>query len=827
MTTFHSRFQQLITYGHARVSHFRNVYDRFKQQYPRWHLTFRIILWGLGAGMAAFFLLCCFVYWGVFGPLPDYAQLAAIRNNTASQVYSEDGVILGKYYIDNRLNADFEEIAPVVIEALVATEDARFFEHGGIDIRAGFRVLFKTLVFQNESAGGGSTISQQLAKNLFPREDYSILSLPVNKIREIFTARRLERVYRKEELLHLYLNTVPFSENVYGIKVASQRFFNTSPNKLKIEEAAVLVGMLKGTSVYNPAKYPERSLSRRNTVLSQMEKYGYLTKPATDSLQKLPLVLDYHPESRFQGLATYFREHLRLELTEILRHYPKPDGTSYNLYTDGLKIHTTVDGRLQAFAEEAVAGHMKKLQKTFDEHWRGKKPWGNDKVLDYAKRNSPRYKTLKNRGLNATQIDSIFKKPVQMTLFHWSGTEKRKMLSPLDSIKYYLSLLNAGFLALEPQTGKVLAWVGGIDHRYFKYDHVKSRRPVGSTFKPVVYAAALEEGIQPCAYVENQLVSYPEYKHWTPENADGKYDGVYSMEGALAHSINTVSVHIALQTGIDKIKMLAKQMGITSEIPSEPAIALGAIEASLFDMVKVYGTLANDGIRPEPYYLAHIETAEGTVIVDFEKSRKIAHEKVLSGKTTVMMTKMLQTAVDSGTAQRLRQSYGLVGGIAGKTGTTQDHSDGWFIGYTPHIVAGVWVGGQLPQIRFRSMNLGQASNTALPIWGDFYQKSVANLAFKKWTNSAFPPLADSLRMLADCPLYLDEPPFGPDNFDNRGLLSGFFDLLAKDRTSDSARSEKRSTEAERIRRQNERIKEKRARKERSGNFWDRIFGREN
>jgi penicillin-binding protein 1A len=460
-----------------------------------------------GIGMLFLFFLSVLIYKGVLGPLPTYAELMAIQTRTASEVFSEDGVLLGKYYVENRVNADFEEISPNIINALVATEDARFFEHSGIDMRAWARVIIKSLLLFDESSGGGSTLSQQLAKNLYTRRDYWMMSLLVNKIREMFVARRLERIYTKEELLRLYLNTVPFSENVYGVKVASQRFFNKSPEDLAVEEAAVLVGMLKATTIYNPVRNPERALARRNTVLNQMEKYEYISEAECDSLKGLPIALKYHKEGHHSGLATYFREHLRLELDEVLKNYKKPDGSSYNLYTDGLKIYTTINARMQQYAEEAVSEYMPKLQQQFNKGWKKGVPWGGPRTLRKAMEGSKRYQNLKAKGLSEKAIEDIFNHPVRMTIFSWEEGEVEQEMSPLDSIKYYLTIINTGLLAIDPETGLIRAWVGGIDHKYFQYDHVKSRRPVGSIFKPVVYAQALLEGMLPCEYTENKLTA--------------------------------------------------------------------------------------------------------------------------------------------------------------------------------------------------------------------------------------------------------------------------------------------------------------------------------
>lgn len=755
----------------------RQKWSEFSGRSPR--LAWFVKWIGMPASLILFglFSFVLLVYLGAFGPLPSYYDLRDIRNNTASEVYSEDGVLLGKYYIENRILADFEELSPNIIHALVATEDARYFEHSGVDLRAFFRVLVKSILLFDDSSGGGSTLSQQLAKNLYPRRNHWLLSMPINKVREMLIARRLERVYSKEELLSLYLNTVPFSQNVFGIKVAAQRFFSKSTADLTVEEAAILIGMLKGTTIYNPLEYPERALTRRNTVLGQMEKYGYLEAGLLDSLQALPLGLHYQEEGNNQGLATYFREHLRLELNEILEDLEKPDGSPYNLYTDGLKIYTTINARMQQYAEEAVREHMTRVQRGFYEDWQKGVPWGRRSVLDNAIQSSNRYKTLKARGLSEEEIEEVFAKPFKMRIYNWEGGEEEKEMSPLDSIKYYLTLINAGFLAMEPQTGLVRAWVGGIDHKYFQYDHVKSKRQVGSTFKPIVYTQALINGMTPCEYTQNQLVTYAEYENWQPRNSNGKYGGVYSMEGALSHSVNAVTVEVLLRGGVDSTRLLARAMGVDSPIPAVPSISLGAVDASLLEMVQVYGTFANRGKKPDLHYLDRIETNDGQVLLKLERPKPASFKQVLEEETAAMMVRMLQSVVDSGTGRRLRYEFGLYNDIAGKTGTTQNHSDGWFLGFTPNLVAGAWVGAELPSVHFRTMSNGQGASTALPIYGRFMRKLYKDPEFRKMRNAEFPPLSDTAALKMDCPPYLDEMPIMNDFLKDFLENPAFFDYL--------------------------------------------------
>lgn len=665
------------------------------------------------------FLFYLSILTGLFGALPTNKALQSIRNSTPSEVYSADGVLLGRYYIQDRSNVSFKDISPNVIAALLATEDVRFYSHRGIDARSTFRVAFKTILLQEESSGGGSTLSQQLAKNLYPRKDYGILSTPVNKLKEMITANRLESFYSKEAILELYLNTVPMGSNVYGIERAAGRYFDTRAADLRIEQAAVLVGMLKATTSYNPRNYPERSRQRRNVVMNQMVKYGFLEAHKADSLKELPLGLSYNNKNSDSRIAPYFREQLRLELEEWCASHEKENGDNYNLYTDGLRIYTTINARLQAQAEKAVKQKMASVQALFNQHWKGRQPWGNNSnFINSAIKQSLRYKQLEEAGIDQAEINRVFNTQVKMSIFSWSGY-KSKVMSPRDSVMYYQRLLNTGLLAIDPQTGYVRVWIGGIDHRSFKYDHVLSRRQVGSTFKPFVYTAALENGLDPCQYFQNQRLSYPEYENWSPQNADGQYGGEYSMRGALAHSVNTISAQVLLQTGIEPTVKLAHQMGIHNEIPKVPSIALGTANLSLLEMVAAYTTFANKGRYNPPVYISKIKEQSGAVIFQHVPAPST---QAFSEENAAIMLELLKGVVEEGSASTLRSQYGLKMEIAGKTGTTQNHADGWFIGITPDLVTGVWVGAESPLVRFRTLALGQGAKTALPIWGEFMRR---------------------------------------------------------------------------------------------------------
>ena len=749
----------------------------FAQNWPR---LSRLVKWG---GISAFAgLALLFLSWGaILLTVPSVRELQQVRTQIASDIYTSDSLLLGRYYNEYRTVVPVEEIPQHVLNALVATEDERFFQHEGIDYRSWARVLIKTVLQGDESGGGGSTISQQLAKNLFPRRDFAILPLLVNKLREIAIALRLEQAYSKKELLGLYLNTVPFSENVFGIDVAARRFFNKPPVELLVEEGATLVGTLRATTYYNPARFPDRALQRRNVVIGQMIRNGYVEPAAGDSLQALPLALEYNPVVRNEDIAPYFLAHVRKELERLLADIRKPNGEAYNLYTDGLKVYTSLNSKMQRIAEAAVEEHLTEMQGRFDDHWKGRTaPWMDVRTVERAMKQSRRYQRLAAQGLTEAQIRQAFEKPDSMTVFTWAGP-RRAWMSPLDSLRHQLGLLQVGFIALEPYTGYVRAWVGGIDYSFFQYDHVTSHRQAGSVFKPVVYTQALRSGIEPCEQIPNELTVYHEYAEgdwavkdwrrddpephftldgkdeddWIPQNADGIYGGSYSLEGALVNSVNTVTVKLIMQVGVEPVVQLAREMGITSEVPTEPSIALGTAEVSLYDMSSAFATLASQGKQVRPHVIRRIETHDGTVLADFENSPR---KQVVDSARATMMTRMLESVATVGTASRLRWRYGLYNvPLAGKTGTSQNHADGWFIGYTPNLVVGAWVGGDSPLVRFRNFEYGQGAATALPICAIFLRQVLNESGLEKWQGGAFPKLPpEELRRL-DCPLRIKSP----------------------------------------------------------------------
>ena len=802
---------------------------QFRHRFPRLYRTLAglALVFTLGWTATWVFVLAATRGW-VGGPLPTTAALAKISNNNASEVYSADGVLLGRYFLENRVSAEFGELPPVLLDALVATEDARFYEHGGVDFRAMLRVLFKTVLGGNDSAGGGSTLSQQLAKNLYPRRHGLVLS----KLREMVIARRLERVYSKTEILNLYLNTVPFSQNIFGVKVAAQRFFGSEPAELRPEEAAVLVGMLKATTAYNPLRNPERSRERRNVVLTQMAKYGYLEADRLDSLRALPLTLSYYQESHNDGLATYFREALRGELTAFLTDKTKSDGSPYNLYTDGLRIETTLDAGMQAYAEEATYTHLRELQQSFLQHHTSTKAYGSEELVETEVRRSERYRRMRASGADEASIQTAFDTPVRVPLYDWeSRSTVVRDISPRDSIRYYLSLLNAGFLVLDPDDGAVQAWVGGIAHEYFKYDHVRSKRQVGSTFKPIVYAAALEGGMDPCEYHHNRLVTYTDWDEWQPRNSDDDYTGVYSMQGGLMRSVNSVTVDVIMNTGIDTVAQLARTLGIESPVPAVPSIALGTPEISLIEMVRVYAAFANGGFRVAPYYLERITDRRGRVVFEREEEDPDT-EPVLDPETPLLLTRLLQSVVDSGTARRLRYTYQLMGDLAGKTGTTQNQTDGWFLGYSPTLALGAWVGAEQPAVRWNSLRLGQGANTALPVAGRFLQLLYADPAYREHARASFAPLPDTTRAKLDCPPRLEEMPPAPEELYPwyTEPVRVIEDMFGRERVrprrppSTRERLERQRQRQAEIRRRNEKLERKRVRKKRRKQFFDDLFG---
>ncbi|MBL7917905.1 MAG: transglycosylase domain-containing protein, partial [Bacteroidia bacterium] len=726
-----------------------------------------ICVWG---PFALIFLLLFLISLGVFGELPSVEELQNPKSNLATEVYSSDLKVLGKYYSENRVNVKFENLDKDLVEALIATEDARFYEHSGVDVKALFRAAAG--VFGGGSSGGGSTITQQLAKMMYPRgEKLSKPGLVIRKMKEWITATRLEKSYTKEEIMAMYLNKFDFLNLAVGIKSAANIYFNKSCDSLQIEEAAMLVGMAKNPALFNPIRFPERSKQRRNVVLKQMVKYGYLPEEKYNELKEKELGINFHPEDHNEGPAPYFREYLRDNFlkTWCEKHINPETGKPYNIYKDGLKIYTTIDSRMQRYAEEAVNEHMHDLQKIFSKECLTKRnapfAWNVSKdeiksIMEASIKRSERYRVLKQQGLSHENIVQTFHKPANMRVYSLRG-EIDTVLTPYDSIKYYKSFLQTGFMAMEPQTGYVKAWVGGINHKHYKYDHVKvSKRQVGSTFKPFVYALAIQEGLSPCHQVPNvrTCITLPDGKEWCPSNSDGPNDKnngkMLTLKKALANSINYITAWVMKQYGPHAVVDLVKRLGITSEIPEVPSICLGTPDISVFEMVGAISTFANKGTYIQPTFITRIEDKNGKVLEEFIPNS----DEVFSEEKAYAMIQLMRGVVDGGTGSRLRGRYKLFNQIAGKTGTTQNNADGWFLGLTPELVAGAWVGGEDRSIHFNSMVEGQGATMALPIWGKFFNKVYADKTLKV-TNGEFPRPKN-----LDPNLELDCSKYDADNF---------------------------------------------------------------
>ncbi len=689
------------------------------------------LLWSLG-----FIFLAVFFY-GVanewFGSMPSFEELENPESNLASEVYSSDGLLLGTYFIENRSNVNYRDISPNIINALLAIEDIRFEEHSGIDERALIRVLYG--VISGNSRGGGSTLTQQLAKNLFPRGRLSTPELVMRKFKEWITALKLERYYSKEEIIAMYLNTVTYGHNTYGIKSATNAFFGINPDSLNIQQAALMAGVVNAPTRYSPISNPERSLKRRNLVLSQMQKYGYITKRQYDSISQLPLGVSrftFHDHN--QGLATYAREYLRGELNEWCKNHFKPDGTPYNLYKDGLKIYTTIDSRMQRYAEEAVREHLElDLQPSFYAHWEGQPnaPFvfeeedaeeSVERIMELAMKRSERYRKMRKLEIPVDSIYSSFEYPREMRVFSWQGPIDT-IMTPRDSILYYKHILQAGLLSMESHTGYVRAMVGGIDYRYFKFDHVVlGKRQVGSTFKPFLYTLAMQEGeYSPCYKVSNIQYSVELYDgtFWAPKNSsDDRIGEEVTLRWALANSNNWISAYLISRFSPQSVSQMARKMGVKSHIPSVPSIALGTPDLSLYEMVGAMNTYANRGVYVVPTFITKIEDKNGNLLERFVPEKTVAMNEI----TAYKMIKLMEGVVESGTGVRLRWKYGFNNPIAGKTGTTQNQSDGWFMGITPDLTTGVWVGAEDRSVHFRTITLGQGANMALPIWALYMKK---------------------------------------------------------------------------------------------------------
>tara|TARA_B110000971_G_scaffold93549_1_gene96195 strand:+ start:4206 stop:6464 length:2259 start_codon:yes stop_codon:yes gene_type:complete len=683
---------------------------------------------------------------GWFGPLPSFEELENPQQNLATEIFASDGVLLGKFFYENRSPITYNQLSPHLVNALISTEDERFRTHSAIDAKSLARALVGALT--GKSAGGGSTITQQLSKMLFTNVSRSKVERIKQKFKEWVISVRLERNFTKDEIITMYFNKFDFLYLAVGVKSAAKIYFNTSPDKLNLEQSAVLVGMAKNPSLYNPKRFEENAFNRRNVVLGQMYRNGVLEESEKDSLIRLPIELDFKRNNHNDGLAPYFREYLRKYMKSWLKDHKKPDGSDYNIYVDGLKIYSTIDSRMQQYAEEAVATHMPFLQNQFYNHWQGKgedfvnAPFDKelrvgqvDTLMLTAMKRSERYRLLRKNKAKSQQIKEAFDTPTQMNVFTWNGGVDT-LLSPMDSILHYKYLLQTGMMSMDPQTGFVKAWVGGIDHHYFQYDHVKdAKRQVGSTFKPFVYATAIDQhNYSPCMKVPNVQVIFEKEswgleEDWIPRNSGEKYGGEINLKDALANSVNTVTAYLMKQVGPQKVRKMARAMGLKGTIPAAPSICLGTPDVSVYEMVGAYGTFANKGVYTTPVFLNRIEDKNGVVLDEFSPVTK----EVLSEEKAYVMLNLMQGVTKKGSGQRLGWKYGLKNQIAGKTGTTQNQSDGWFMGVVPNLVTGVWTGAEDRSVHFRTITLGQGANMALPIWGEYMTRvyNDSNLGISK------------------------------------------------------------------------------------------------
>lgn len=716
-------------------------------------------------------LLVSLLLVGLFAKIPSFEELEDPKTNLATQLISEDGVVFNTFHIENRTYVKFEDLPPSLIDAAVATEDARFYKHSGIDFRSLGRVLTKTLMLRRSAAGGGSTITQQLAKTLYPREDMSNdnfgvrkLKLFKTKLKEWITAVKLERNYTKDEIIAMYMNNVFFGSNAYGIRSAAQTFFGKEPKDLTVEESALLVGMVNKPTKFNPVMNPESSLERRSHVLKQMRKYGYISRAAYDSLNVIPLNLDYEQQDNNAGIGPYFRDMLRRTMTATkpvrsryqfredfsadsllwatdplygwINKNPKPDGSLYNLDKEGLRIYTTINSKVQEFAEEAIDEHLgKNLQAAFfnDMKYKPNKPFArevskdkSESLVRQAQHWSDRYVADKELGMNDVQTQADFRKPVKMRVFSWNAKGHiDTLMSPNDSILYYKSILHAAFIAMEPQTGHVLAYVGGPDYRYFKYDNARqSKRQVGSTMKPFLYTLAMQEGYTPCNKVVNVPYTFEVGDStWTPRSTDKEtwIGKTVTLKWGLTHSSNNISAYLMKQFGPTAMVDMCRKLGIQSHLEVVPSLCVGSCDLTLYEMVAAYNTYPSRGVHIDPVIVTRIEDKQGNVLANFSSFKK----ESISEQTAFLMVNLMEGVVNEGTAARIRSAYHIQGQVAGKTGTTNDQADGWFIGYTPKLTAGIWVGAEDRQVHFESLALGGGSNMALPIWGIFMQKCQA------------------------------------------------------------------------------------------------------
>lgn len=737
-----------------------------KQNKKRDVKVYMIVLWTL---FVLFGFSIYLIFHGIthewFGDMPTFEELENPETNLATEIYSADGKILGTYYIENRSNVSYEDISPYLVNAIVAIEDVRFYEHSGIDMKALFRVA-KGMMTGNSDQGGGSTLTQQLAKNLFPRgENLSKSQLVIRKFQEWVTATKLEYNYSKDEIIAMYLNTVFYGHNAYGIKKAAETFFGKEPDSLNLQEAALLAGVVNAPTKFSPKRNPDNALYRRNLVLKRMETNGFLSPQEYDSVSQLPIDISHFGViDHKSGQATYFREFLRGMMHDWAKTHYKADGTPYNIYKDGLRIYTTIDSRMQQYAEEAVREHLAlDLQPAFYRHWKGdpKAPFvlptqrDVDDIMILSMKRSERYRVLRNAGWPMDSIIENFNTPIPMTVFSWEGPIDT-VFTPMDSIRYCKFFLQSSLMSVETGTGHVKAYVGGDDYRFFQYDHVtQAKRQVGSTFKPILYTLAMQEGeYTPCTKVPNisYSIQMPDGKFWEPKDSGkNKFGEEVTLRWALAHSNNRISAYLMKRFGPEATIQMARRMGIKSDIPAVPSICLGVCDLSLYEMVGAMSTFANKGVYVKPIFITKIEDKNGNVIQTFKAEQHEAMDEV----TAYKMIELMKGVVYEGTGVRLRYKYGLRNPIAGKTGTTQNQSDGWFMGITPDLTTGIWTGAEDRSVHFKTITLGQGSNMALPVWA-LYMKKVYSDPTLHISQGDFQKPLSNVDLEFDCDKYEEE-----------------------------------------------------------------------
>lgn len=712
------------------------------------------------------------VYIGGFGPIANKKELTEFKQAQASVVYSADQQIVGKFFFTNRTNVPYEKLPKHLIQALIATEDARFYEHKGIDKIAMLRVIFKTILMGNSSAGGGSTISQQLAKNLFQRKDFSFLSMPVNKTKEAILANRLENIYSKEEILALYFNTVPFGERVFGIESASQRYFSKNVSQLTLEESAILVGMLKANTYYNPQRHPDHAFKRRNVVFSQMLKAGFLTQNQYALLIQKPIDTHYK-NLELENPNGYFLYQVKKKAQDILANYTKEDGTAWDLQQDGLMIETTLVSELQNEALAARNSHLQKLQKTMDSYWNNIKSKKHiQDIINKEWEQTQEYKLLKNAGQDEKTLKEIARIKKERIVFDWDN--KTHFYSKRDSIAHYLKMINAAIYGLNVKTGEVQVYVGGNNYEFLPYNLIKSERQSASTFKPIVYMSALENGEEPCEWINNEEKIYEAYDNWSPQNYDHSNGGYYSMGGALAKSVNIPTVATYFKVGASRLQKTANALGLEKNISDNPSIALGTLSYSLETMVQAYVPFATRGNNVEPYYISAIRDPYGKVIYQ-HKTNKKKEKPVLNPYNLQTMQYLLKGVVDRGTAIGLKSRYATKGDWAGKTGTSQDYSDSWFIGFNSNFIIGSWVGCKYPSIHLPT-SIGGGSVAALPMVGQVLAHSYKSKSIRQNLTAGFPDFDESIIENCNCDFYREENTFEKilDVFDKKKKKKGNF-----------------------------------------------------